>query len=208
MASIGNSVRKAIQDWLLGETEFAMLHACNTVDGTARRAHPDFRNKQRFTQLLRDHYPILGPMAAPGIDLANTRWPVRVHRPTAPGGKPDLADVIYGVHRCSHGHGDELPDGFQLIADASKPESKTTIQVQPGKVQLSDRVIFGLLAVAVLHPLNADQQIPENYYLTYAGQQFPVHQWWGRAADFLSILNAQPLGSLTLDFGDWMLQAT
>ena len=41
MASVGDSVRKAIDDWSLGDFEFAMLHACNAVDGTAARVYPN-----------------------------------------------------------------------------------------------------------------------------------------------------------------------
>ena len=97
-------------------------------------------------------YAILGPMGAPGIDLVKTRFPVIVQRPKAPGGKPDIADIIWGVHRCYHGHGDELPDGFALIQDAAGPKRVTRMEIEQGKVRLSDRIIFGLLAVAVLIP--------------------------------------------------------
>ena len=207
MASVANSVRKAIEDWSIGETEFAMLHACNAVDGTARKVHPHLGNNDRFTRLLRDNYAILGPMSAPGIDLVNTRWPARTARPKAPGGQPDFADLVYGVHRCSHGHGDDLPDGFELIPNAAGLALVTTIQVQPGKVQLSDRVIFGLLGVAVLDPVNADQVLPARYFLSFAGVQYPIQDWWGRAEDFMPILGSQPLSSVKLDFGDWMNQA-
>src|SRR5829696_7722331 len=104
---VANSVRKAINEWEQGELESAMLHACNAVDGTARKLYPNLGNKDRFTRFLRENYAILGPMGAPGIDLIQTRFPVTVQRPTAPGGGPDMADVIYGIHRCCHAHGDE-----------------------------------------------------------------------------------------------------
>lgn len=113
---VGNSVRKAIDDWSMGDLEPAMLHACNAIDGTAKKAYPNVGNNERFTRLLRDNYSILGPMGAPGIDLVEIRFPVTLKNPKAPGGKPDIADVIYGVHRCTHGHGDEIPDGFELSA--------------------------------------------------------------------------------------------
>ncbi len=72
----------------------AMLHACNAIDGTARKLHPKLGSNARFTGFLRDNYHILGPMGAPGTDLSQTRWPVTVERPKAAGGKPDFADVI------------------------------------------------------------------------------------------------------------------
>ena len=153
MASVGDSVRKAIDDWSLGDFEFAMLHACNAVDGTAAKAYQQVQGSNaRFTNCLRDNYDVLGPMGMPGIDLVNTRWPIKVDRPKAKGSGPDLADVIYGIHRCTHGHGAELPDGFELIANAGGTPEYTRVAVQRGKIQLSDRIIFALVAVAVFAP--------------------------------------------------------
>src|SRR5262245_19650534 len=107
---VGQSVRHAIDDWGQRKLESAMLHACNAVDGTARKLYPALGSQDRFPRTLRENYGILGPMGAPGIDLAKTRFPVTVKKPTASDGKPDIADVIYGIHRCAQAHGDELPD--------------------------------------------------------------------------------------------------
>jgi len=50
--NVGNSVRKAIDDYENGETDAAMLHACNAVDGTAAKAHPEIKgSNERFTTL-------------------------------------------------------------------------------------------------------------------------------------------------------------
>ena len=204
MASVGESVRKSIDDWAICDYQFSMLHACNALDGTAKKLHPHLANNERFTRTLRENYSVFGPMSVPGIDLENTRWPVKVRSPKAIGGHPDVADVIYGIHRCSHGHGEELPDGFELIADASGPDRFTRLAVERGKVQLSDRAIFGLLAVAVLSPANRDQLVPDGYHLTFAGTEMLINDWWGRAIDFSAIAETQKLPSVVLDFGDWM----
>ena len=208
--NVGSSVRKAIDDWEHGETDAAMLHACNAVDGTAKKVYPRLGSNARFTQLLRDNYAILGPMGMPGINLVDTRFPVKVERPKAPGGKPDLADVIYGIHRCSHGHGEELPNGFELRPDARQPVRAGELQKTPGKVvsgaiQLSDRIIFGLTAVAVLSPANKSQHVPDGYYLTFeAEEKLIINEWWGRAADFSAIAAREPMPNVTLDFKEWM----
>ena len=203
--NVGNSVRKAIDDWEHGEPEAAMLHACNAVDGTAKKLYPSLGSNARFTRLLRENYGILGPMGAPGINLLETRFPVDVPRPKAPGGLPDLADVIYGIHRCSHGHGEELPGGFELLEDAAGPKRITRMLVEKGKVRLSDRIIFGLLAVAVLSPVNRGQSVPEGYHLTFGeSTKILINEWWGRASKFPSIAAQDPTPSVKLDFGDWM----
>ncbi len=201
---VGDSVRRAIDDWEAGELEAAMLHACNAVDGTAKKLYPELGSNARFTRLLREKHATLGPMAAPGIALAETRWPVKVERPKASGGQPDFADVIYGIHRCAHGHGDELPDGFELLPDAAGPTGLTRMLVEKGRVRISDRVIFGLLAVAVLSPANADQRAPDGYHLAFGERQFQINAWWGRAADFVQVVAQERLPNVTLNFGDWM----
>lgn len=202
--NVGNSVRKAIDDWSLRDLESSVLHACNALDGTAAKLHPGERTKERFTRTLRDSYDIFGPMAAPGINLRDTRFPVRVSKPTAPGGKPDIADVIYGIHRCTQNHGDELPDGFQPMLDAAGPPRRTCMLIKKGQVQLSDRFIFGLLAVAVLSPTNLGQSVPDGYYLTFVERVLPINEWWGRAPDFAAIVAQTPMPNVTLDFTDWM----
>ena len=201
---VADSVRKAIDDWEQGELEAAMLHACNAVDGTGAKVYPGLGSKARFTRLLRDNYAIFGPMAIPGIAIEKTRWPIKVQRPSTPGGKPDIADVIYGVHRCTHGHGDELPDGFDLLSDAAGPDRHTRMVIEKGKIRLSDRVIFGLLAVAILSRANTDQRVPEGYHLTFAGLRLDINDWWGRAADFAAVAAREPMPHVTLNFGDWM----
>lgn len=202
--NVGNSVRKSIDDWEIGELDAAMLHACNAVDGTAKKLYPSLGSNARFTRLLRENYSIFGPMGAPGINLMETRFPVKVQRPKAQGGMPDIADIIYGIHRCTHGHGDELPDGFELLPDAKGPARLTRMFVEKGKVRLSDRVIFGLLAVAVLSPANEGQTVPDGYHLTFGTTVLPIKDWWGRAADFDSVVSQDPVPSVKLDFTEWM----
>ena len=188
-----------------GDHESAMLHACNAIDVTAKKLHSKMGSNAHFTKLLRDRYSILGPMGMPGIELVETRFPVVVDRPKAPGGKPDLADVIYGVHRCTHGHGDELPGGFMLIPDTVGPARLTRIEVMKGTIRLSDRIVFGLIAVAILSPVNVGQKVPDGYYLTFGtSAKLIINEWWGREADFPTVAAKDSMPLVKLDFGDWM----
>jgi len=203
--NVGNSVRKAIDDWTAGDMESAMLHACNAIDGTAKKVFPDLGSNARFTRLLRENYDIFGPMGLPGINVAETRFPVKVQHPKALGGQPDIADVIYGIHRCAHGHGDELPDGFELIQNAAGPSRYTRMEIAKGVVRLSDRIVFALLAVAVLCPASKGQCVPDGYHLTFGSSAtLMINEWWGRASDFPAISALEPMPLVKLDFADWM----
>lgn len=118
---------------------------------------------------------------------------------------PDMAEVIYGIHRCAHGHGEELPAGFELLEDAAGPPELTRISIENGTIQLSDRVIFGLLFVAVLEPVNSGGRVPDSYFLFYGrSHELVINAWWGRAADFRRLVAENPLPKVTMDFTDWM----
>ena len=208
--TISDSIRKAINDWEQHEIESAMLHACNAIDGTAAKIYPTQGNNARFTELLRKNYNILGPMGAPGIDLIKTRFPLILPHAKASHGKPDIADVIYGIHRCSHGHGAELPNGFELLEDVAGPAQITRMEIEKGKVRLSDRIIFGLIAVAVFCPVNKDLATPklDGYFLVIGNSpKLIINDWWGKAEKFTSEIlpnNLTPL--VTLDFHNMMTQ--
>jgi hypothetical protein len=131
---------------------------------------------------------------------------VSIQRPTSPDGKPDIADVLYGIHRCCHAHGDELPEGFALLRDAAGPARLTRMEIERGKIRLSDRMIFGLLAAAVLSSANksATDSKLNSYYLTFGGSaKLIINEWWGRAKDFPAIAAQDPTPILKLDFKNW-----
>jgi hypothetical protein len=205
---VGDSIRHSIEEWERGNLESSMLHACNAVDGTAKKVFTALGSNRRFTRLLRENYNILGPMGAPGINLEETRFPIAIPRPTTPDGQPDFADVIYGIHRCCHGHGEELPAGFSLIPNAAGPPGYTRMELarttEGVTFRMSDRVVFGLLAVAVLCPVNRDQSVPSGYHLAYGNQVLPINEWWGRAAEFPTVVAGGPeMPKIKMDFSNW-----
>lgn len=204
---IADSIRLAISDMERNEVEAAMLHACNAIDGTAAKIFNNLGSNARFTKLLRENYDVFGPMAAPGINLADTRFPISLPYAKASGGNPDIADIIYGVHRCAQGHGEELPVEYYLMPDFYGKTSITQIEVAKNKVHLSDRTIWGLVAVAVLIPNNKDLAVPslDGYYITVGNSpKLFINEWWGRKTDFLEIVQSMSLPNITLDFSNMM----
>jgi hypothetical protein len=74
----------------------------------------------------------------------------------------------------------------------------TRLIIEQGKLRLSDRVIFGLLAVAIVSPVNIGQAVPDTYFLTFGNERFVINEWWGRNADFAGVLASYPMPSVRL----------
>lgn len=216
---VGRSVRKAVADRLTGDMESAMLHACNAVDGTAKKVYPNLGVGGRFKKLLRENYSgILEPMV-PGINLEETVFPVSIRSASGPGGRPDIADILYVVHRCNHGHGDALPAGYELIPDATTEPARTSMEIKIAPhgdwvVRLSDRSIYGMAAVALLSPANVGQVLQGGLHLTWASMSGETsvrldNGWWGRADDFAAITAMDhERARVTLDFSNVMPSPT
>ncbi|MEP7179497.1 MAG: hypothetical protein ABI775_10435 [Pseudonocardiales bacterium] len=202
-------MRYALDHYERAEFEAAMLHACLALDGSAKKLYPEVanNNRERFERIIRDHLDVFGAFAAPGIDLEATRFPIRVEVGAKRVGL-DAASILYKIHRCTHGHGDELPNGFECLPpDGDKVTF--TVNIDSGTVAMSTTAILGLIAVAVLCPPNHDQEIPMTYsvwqpLMADDGRRdrvvIPIHQWWGRLNDFRAILQKFPRGKLTLEF--------
>jgi hypothetical protein len=78
------------------------------------------------------------------------------------------------------------------------------VTVRRGKIQLSDRIIFALTAIAVFSPVNVGQLVPDGYHLTFATTTMPINEWWGRIADARALMATVKLPKVKMDFADWM----
>lgn len=177
-----------------------MVHAGNAVDETARKRYPQLGVASRFKRTIRDSLDIFQTMAAPDIDFERSRFPIAVKSDT-PEGRPDIADVLYGVHRWGHGHDDELPAGFELTPHSPQPQQ---IHIwKTGRIQLPASVAIGLLAVAVFAPENRGERIPDGYQLSWYQYVFIICLWWGWQDHFRDIIRTAPPPRTTLDFAEF-----
>jgi hypothetical protein len=196
---VGDSVRRSLDHWERREWDTSMVHACNAVDGTAKKRYPQPGVASRFKRTIRDSLDIFRVMAAPGIDFEQSRFPIAV-KSDLPDGRPDIADVLYGVHRWSHGHDDELPEGFELTPHGPRPAG---VQVwRSGKIQLPASAVIGLLAIAVFAPENKGEAIPEGYQLSWYQHVFHICLWWGWQDHFREIISTAQIPQVTLDFAE------
>lgn len=181
------------------EPEVALMLACVAAEETAKKAYGAQVDPQvRFTSLIRDGASVFGPMVAAGVDLRDSRLAVTTQSVTAdpvPGLRarlPDLADVLYAVHRYGRGHAEELPQGFELVSDAEGFPGLVRLPEAPGKARVGPRTIFALLALAVLHPANRKgAKVPSDYHLDFGTDQYVINDWWGRYDEFYEeVINA------------------
>ncbi|WP_081877986.1 hypothetical protein [Nocardia brasiliensis] len=202
--NVGDSVRHSLDAWGRAEWDAAMLHACNAVDGTGKKRYPALGVAARFKQMVRDNLEILNMIGIPGVDLAKTRFPIAVES-HLPDKRPDIADVIYGIHRCCHGHGEDLPDGFELTPPGGGTDDPrlSILEADEGELRLPAFTALGLVAIAVFAPENKGQQIPAGYYLSLFDRTFTIVDWWGWGDHFLEIASTFNLVRVEMDWTDW-----
>lgn len=96
--------------------------------------------------------------------------------------------LVYKVFRCSLGHGDALPSGYQFTKAVGGAVSE--LLIGQGVLHLPDRLPFALLAAAVMAPANRDDSTADGYFLSLGEERFIVNDWWGREDDFRPIAAA------------------
>lgn len=64
-------------------------------------------------------------------------------------------------------------------------------------------MIFGLLAIAVLAPVNHILNTKDGYWLSLNHKQFIINEWWGKRDEFLAIAAPHDTQRVNLDLGNW-----
>ncbi len=195
---VGRSVARSLDNWERRQWDAAMVHACNAVDETASKRYPQVGIGTRFRRTIRDSLDVFRVMAAPGIDFEQSRFPIAV-KSDLEDPRPDIADVLYGVHRWNRGHRDELPHGY----DVTPNDRPTRVHIwRDGKIQLPAAAAIGLLAVAVFAPENKGESIPAGYQLSWRDHVFHINVWWGWQDHFREIAATEQMPQQAVDFGE------
>jgi hypothetical protein len=175
-----------------------MWHATAALDETASKRYPWLDPAPRFKRTVRVDLDIFAAMTAPDIDFVNSRFPVPV-----PGDgsdrRPDIADVLYAVHRYLHEDENAMPAGCEITAHA---EGVPMFEIASGRLWLRASAVLGLLGIAVFSAENKGEQIPENYQLGWRQHVFHVCGWWGWQNHFRDIVSRTDIPQFTLDFAE------
>ena len=173
----------AIDDMVAGKFDSALLHACITIDTTARRMYPrENRVGVRYVSCLREFYWLIEPTFGGGINFVDTKFKnIQLKKNNS----PDLAQIIYEIFRCSHAHGDEVPEAYSVCKSTGGFGSEMILA--HNELHLPDRIVWSLLFVAVMAKVNHQERKAEPYYLSLGDERFTINDWWGREDDFRPI---------------------
>ena len=194
--AVGEEVRNALDHWSAGRWQEALRHACEAADETARKRYQSLGVAARFKQTLRDDVDIFSAMTAPDIDLVSSRFPVPVQTDQLDG-RPDIADVIFGVHRYLSGHENEFPAGCEVVPHSDR---ESMFHISRGRLRLRASAALGLVAIAVFAPENRGEVIPGSYQLAWQQHVFHIVGWWGWEAHFREIVRNAGIARSRLDF--------
>lgn len=198
--TVGDHVRRSLDHWSAKEWGKSVSQAFDAVAETGRKRYPTLGVAARFKRTLRDELDVFGAMTASDFDFRASRFPVSVQTDMADG-RPDIADVLYGVHRFLDGHTDELPAGCEITAHA---DGVPMFHVSRGRLRLRASAALGLLAVAVFAPENKGEAVPDTYTLGWQQHLFHICAWWGWRDHFLEIVRNAAVPQVVLDFGpEW-----
>ncbi|WP_269532853.1 hypothetical protein [Chitinimonas sp. BJYL2] len=182
------------------ELDKAMLFACLAVDGTAKRSYPDIpQTGRRFKQFITDNIDIIELMFG-GINLRETNFPFKNSKGVV-GVK--FEDIIYEKIRCTLAHGDELPDGYEIVIKIAEGIHQFEIDIEHQYMTLPETVIYALGLACVLAPVNADQKIGiDSYHYRDSINIFPIDRWWGKQDCARQIMDFERAVKVHIDFSN------
>jgi hypothetical protein len=198
IVTVGEQVQSSLDHFSAGEGRSAMWHATAALDETASKRYPSLEPALRFKRTVRDDLDIFAAMTAPDIDFVNSRFPVPVPSDGADQ-RPDIADVLYAVHRYLHEDENALAAGCEITAHA---EGVPMFEIARGRLWLRASAVLGLLGIAVFSAENTGEQIPDPYQLGWRQHVFHVCGWWGWQNHFREIVSLTEIPQSTLDFAE------
>jgi len=171
MITIGQRVQLAIDDVGQGRFELALQHMAIAIDITAKRHYQSAKSsKSLYKRLLKEYSWLLELMAFGGINLEETKFG---NFPIDGNPDPTFQDLIYHVIRCNLVHDEGIPENFEFT-------DTDTITLKKDHLIFPKKLIWGLLAVVVFCPCNADQRTADGYWLSIFDNRFVINDFWGQ----------------------------
>lgn len=195
-----NHVIYSIDAFERGEKDNSLLHACIAIDSTAQKLfNTSHSTSHNHKECIRRYYWLM-QYFLPGINYTKTMFSnitiVNQYGKTI--ANPDLADLIYHIHRCNETHGKETSKNYQLLPSVFNADG-CILKLEEGVVQISERIVWALLAISVFSKVNSSLQSEGDYYLlSCSNNNFAIKDYWGKEKEVEAILTQHQLISVEL----------
>ena len=180
--SIGKQVADAIDKMIANDPEGALHALCSAIDATATKEYGK-RGRASFKDFIGSNFGLITGVAF-GPKILNMRLGF-VHpdlKPT-PDGTHSIQDIFYVAVRCNLYHETALPPNITFVKDG-------LIQVNNGAIVLCERLIYGLMTVVVVAPVNHAEQSPNPNMICIKDVPLPISKLWGKRAEFSWLLES------------------
>ncbi len=175
--SIGKKVEEAIAKMDVGDHEEALSQISIAIDATAK-LEASKGGRESYKQFIHKNLGLITAVAFEDKSILNLH--LAYQHPDIEldeKGLCTIQEVMYHAVRCGLMHESKLPANLRFTDDGQ-------IRVDAGEVVLPSSLIYGLITVVVLSPLNADERVSGNPICNYGGVPLLVNCLWGRRAEF------------------------
>ncbi len=164
---IEDRVRLAFDLGLNKEFLPMLSFALPALEASARRKYGT-GGRRSFMKFIGENYDVFHWFSGSFLDFGVLRFPTL--DPSLTDGqivdRPDLAQVLYYLLRCSLAHGQELSDNCSILP--RKADGSFDFQIDKGGkgIRLPEPIAWGVLAAVVLDPINIDLESRSGNYFT------------------------------------------
>lgn len=151
------------------------------------------KGRQGFLNFVRRNYDILQWFTGSALDFTQLIFPALDKKLTD--GKeilePDLAMILYHVHRCALAHGQDISENFGILPRGDNGLIAFRISQSGGYLNLPEPIAWGLVAAVVLDPINSDIATRSRHYFNLNFEQnayfLNIDLFWGEKSKLVKI---------------------
>ncbi|MEZ5427534.1 MAG: hypothetical protein R2747_14775 [Pyrinomonadaceae bacterium] len=172
--TIGEHVQEGIDCTDRGLYKMAFVSACAAVTETLKKvAGSDGLSEDDLKRFIKENWDLVLFMCLPrALPLAlNVPWGIKRIDPKF-NVHYGAEEIVLMVMQKTIALG-RLPDEFDFHAGPS-------FEVKDGKLLIPHTLVGGLLGLAVVHPINEDEEIGDKYWINISDFKMFVSELWGR----------------------------
>lgn len=190
--------------------DLALLLATLAIDATARNLFSEKKcGSKLYKKCLREYLWLIERFAGEGLNLKDTRFTYITLRDGNDKiiSKPDLADIIYHVLRCSDAHANEIPVEYELLPSDNNKSVWKFDNINKS-FRMPEQIIFALLGISVFCKANSKLKSTGSHYLEWGSdmmgyKRFLVMDYWGKEDEIKAFFSKKPQQRMLMDFRNW-----